>query len=302
MAAVAGSASALVELDPDGLVHVSTATATDSITVGERFAVQHTITFPDTLTFLEPTEVNTGNCRVLRSNWVNAAPADGHIARTLDLTLITLDLEAARIPPMAFDFQTPSGDTLRAIATDIEMPVRSLASQSTDLAPLKEQWEAPRSYLAWIVAAAAVAALAALAWWWWRRRRQRQVEPERPRLPADYLALSELNRIERMGLLDEGQHKRYYTLVVDVVRHYLEERFGVDTMDRTTHELMDEFERRRIHIDDLWPLLEQADLVKFARSVPQVAEGQAAMETARDIVVSTTPRNEPGGDTLEEAA
>jgi len=302
IAGLLSDASARMELDPDGLVYVSTELKTDSITVGERFAVRHTITFPDTLSFLAPAEVSTGNCRALRSNWAPGTVADGRDTRTLDLLLITLDLEAARIPPMVFDFETAAGDTIRAFSTEIEVPVRSLAQQSTDLAPLKEQWEAPRSYLAWIIAGAAAVALAVLAWWWWRRRRQLRVEPERPRLPADYVALAELNRIERLGLLDDGQYKRYYTLVVDAVRRYLEERYGVDTMDRTTHELMDEFERRHIHVDDLQELLEQADLVKFAKFVPETSEGRAAMETARDIVVASTPKSLPGADAGEEAA
>ena len=65
---------------------------------------------------------------------------------------------------------------------------------------------------------------------------------------------------------------------------------------------MDEFERRRIHIDDLQELLEQADLVKFAKFVPEISESRAAMETARDIVVSSTPKSLPGASAEEEAA
>ena len=93
-----------------------------------------------------------------------------------------------------------------------------------------------------------------------------------------------------MNLLEDGQYKKYYTLVIDVVRHYLERRYGVQTMDRTTDEILSELDSRRLRVDELEPLLREADLIKFAKYKPEIFVGRRAMQTARDIVVQTTPR------------
>jgi len=168
--------------------------------------------------------------------------------------------------------------------------VRFMAADSSALSPLKEPWEAPRNLTVWIVSAVAALALAALLVWWWRRRRRvEEAEPEH-HLPADYVALTELTRIEKLGLLDAGEFKQYYTLVVDAVRRYLEARYAVDAMDRTSFELLDDLRRRRIEPPNLEALLGEADLVKFAKYVPTRAAGEAAMRAAREVVVKTAMR------------
>jgi hypothetical protein len=122
------------------------------------------------------------------------------------------------------------------------------------------------------------------------RKRRPVVEAPKPELPPDYVALKALAEIESMHLLEDGQLKRYYTLVVDVVRHYLERRYGVDTMDRTTDEILYELTERRLQVGDLEPLLREADLVKFAKFKPEILVGKRALQRAREIVVQTTPR------------
>ncbi|MCH7548089.1 MAG: hypothetical protein IH969_00890 [Candidatus Krumholzibacteriota bacterium] len=291
-----------IEFDRDGIISLSTRAVADSVTVGQRFHVVHTILYPDTLKMMPLEEIDTGNCRVVTWNQSEEPTEDGRIRGLLELVVMTLDLEAAALPAIAIDFETPGADTLRVFTTEIDVPVRMLTAQSKDLAPLKEQWEAPRSWIFEIGAVIAALALVALAWWLWRRRSRRDVEEEKvPRLPADYVALTELTRIEAMGLPDRGEHKKYYTLVIDVVRLYLGERFTVDTMDRTTSELVSDLRIRNIDVDNLEDLLEHADLVKFARVVPPRAEEDAALQTARGIIRTTTPRVIPSNNGDDES-
>ena len=94
-----------------------------------------------------------------------------------------------------------------------------------------------------------------------------------------------------MDLLKRGEFKRYYTLVTDAVRNYLAARFGVQAMDRTTSELLDDLGERGRRVEKLENLLNEADLVKFAKYLPGEASGTEAMSSAREIVVKTTPRH-----------
>lgn len=268
----------------------TTVSAPDSVTVGERFRIQHLFSYPDTLEMSVPDEIDPGTCRILSLVWSEGG-SDGRIERKADFTLITLDLKEARFPEWAVEFYTPAGDTIVAFADEVITPVRHLAGEGAKARPLKEQWVAPRSYWKWIIVAAALAAAAAFLIWWLRRR-ARQVEEvtPKPKLPPDYVALTELTRIEKMDLLGRGEFKKYYTLVTDAVRRYVEARFYIDAMDRTTTELIDELADRGRHVEKLDDLLREADLVKFAKHIPGADAGTTAMSTAREIVVKTTPR------------
>jgi hypothetical protein len=302
IAALAATVASGVEYDPDGLVSIDTRVDRDSITVGERFVVTYEFSFPDTLDMVSRGAPELEKTRVVSLVWSQEeGEGERMTARRMDMTLLTLNLEGATVPEMPFDFVTPSGDTLRAYAREASVPVRFVAADTADLKPLKAQWEAPPNRLVPALAAVAAIALGALAWWWWRRRRARAVEePPVPVLPPDYVALTELTRIEKLGLIERGEFKAYYTLVVDAVRHYLEGRFGVEAMDRTTVEVLDDVERRGISAEGLAPLLNEADLVKFARHVPVRGDGEAAMHAAREVVVKTAPRRSPHLDDRED--
>jgi len=177
------------------------------------------------------------------------------------------------------------------VSDAVEVPIRRIAVDARDARPLKEQWTLPPNYLLWALAGLGVLALAAGIVWWIRRRRARRPLTIAPdiRLPPDIVALTELERIAGMGYVDRGEFKLYYTLVVDVVRRYLEARFGIEAMDRTSSELIREIRRRDVRVDDLAALLEEADLVKFAKLAPDRPAAAAAIERARTIVVDTTP-------------
>ena len=271
--------------------------AIDSLTVGERIRITHSFIYPDSLRMLVPDEIETGTCRILSFNW-RESRTGGQIEKTAVISMITLDLEEARLPAIAVDFVSPSGYTLVAFADEIVIPVRQIAAGASGPRPLKEQWVASGNFTKWLLAGLLLLVAAVVLAWWLRRRARNEVEtPREPKLPADYIALTELTRVERMNLLESGDFKKYYTLVTDVIRRYLEARYGVDAMDRTTSELLTELEKRRQRVDKLDGLLNGADLVKFAKLKPGEEVGITAMSTAREIVTKTKPApvEDPGG-------
>ena len=52
---------------------------------------------------------------------------------------------------------------------------------------------------------------------------------------------------------------------------------------------MDALERRRVSVDGLEKLLNEADLVKFAKFTPTPESAAVAINHAREIVILTTP-------------
>ena len=203
---------------------------------------------------------------------------------------MTTDLEAAFMPGARFGFVTPAGDTLTTATRAVDVPVRHLVSEATEPSPLKPQWEAPRSYM-WLLLVAAAIVLVGLAIWLFRKRRKRKVvAPSKPELPPDFVALRRLDEIERLRLLQKGEIKKHYSLVIDTFRTYLERRFGILAMDETTDEILFDLRRTRVEIDGLEAILSEADLVKFAKHRPDIPVAEGLIDLVRGIVARTAPR------------
>jgi hypothetical protein len=144
------------------------------------------------------------------------------------------------------------------------------------------------NWLLWLGLLAAAIAIGLLAWAWWRWR-------NRPKPPVDPYAHAqhEFARIEARHLLEDGQYAEYFAAMVDVTREYLAARVpGVRRSD-TTSELLHAMKPGGGAELDLAQLLEQADLVKFARAEVSLAEAREAGHTLRAVVEHVEARVNP---------
>lgn len=137
-------------------------------------------------------------------------------------------------------------------------------------------------------AAAALAVMRVLG------RRQAGAPAAAPEPPAHEWALAELDRLEREGLLERGEFEPFYTRLSDIVRQYIERRFGLMAPERTTQEFLVEARRSDAlsegHKTLLEGFLRAADLVKFARHQPRPQDAREALGAARGFVQETAPR------------
>jgi hypothetical protein len=264
----------------------------DSVTIGQRFQVRYHFTFDaDSLRPIVPKKLNAGTCRVMGVQYTEAKQDKQarQVERIADVTFIPLSVDSSVVPANKFDFLAANGDTIRAWTDEVRVPIKRIAANAKDLNPLKEQWQAPPNYLLWGAIALAVLALVAAVIWWIRKKRRSVVETPAVVLPPEVIALAELDRIAALGLPARGDYKQHYTLVVDALRHYLEARYSIEAMDRTTWELMHDLEYRRVSVGGLEPLLNEADLVKFAKFAPTTESAGQAINRAREMVIHTTP-------------
>jgi hypothetical protein len=126
-----------------------------------------------------------------------------------------------------------------------------------------------------------------------RRRRPSQVadisESQRAEpAPTPYeVALTRLGAIEHERWPKRGEVGRHYEAIVDVLRGYLDDAAGVPARERTTEELLWELpphlseDGLRAQFRDL---LDEADLVKFARRTPSVEAAELFLEQCRLIL------------------
>ena len=161
-----------------------------------------------------------------------------------------------------------------------------------------------------LAAGAVLAVAVAGAYYVYRRTRGRGSLPlpvVDTRTPWD-VAIEELDRIERLDLPEYGRFKEHYTLVADAMRVYVHAMYladvsPVDAIDMTTDETAAALKRSVLDaapVRLILDLLNECDLVKFARYTPSVSSAYEASGHARYIVEVTRPALDDGR--LENAA
>ena len=112
-------------------------------------------------------------------------------------------------------------------------------------------------------------------------------------------ALDELARVDALGLVDGGHIKDLYTLVSEVLRRYIERKYGVLAMELPTTYIMTAIAGRGVMsgcYESVRDVLEECDLVKFAKHLPPDETARTLTSRARDIVRATADRRPAGVD------
>jgi len=155
-----------------------------------------------------------------------------------------------------------------------------LDGQDMALRPFKAQISLP--YISPLVIGGGAAAAGVLAFFGFRRLRtlravvlKRTVE-EDGLGPAARAALAELRRIALQGLSPD----QLYAAVADCLRTYVSDQTTIPALDMTTAELMESLRLPDALQRELQRLLEQADLVKFARYQPGTDTAQKYLDVA----------------------
>lgn len=158
----------------------------------------------------------------------------------------------------------------------------------------------------WWVVLIVLLALAAFIWGMRRYKKEGTVLPRKPE-PSPYeTAISGLRELKAQKLWEQGMEKEYFTRLTDILRVYLDRRFGINAMEMTSREIMDRLydsdvkEKR----DYVRQILHVADFVKFAKVRPLPADNIAAFDNAVKFVEETKPQPvaeaTPGGDVDRE--
>ncbi len=206
-------------------------------------------------------------------------------------------------------------DTLEA-ANNIKVVVSTFLIDSTAKGVLdfKPQKHLPFRFgeiSGYLTAALIVAAIIALAIWILARHLAKRgksladlFRPEPP-LPPHIVAISALEDLHNRKLWQNNMHKEYYSALSEILRTYLDGQFGVGAMEMTTDEIIEAIKSMALpqkSAMDLVSLLRDADLVKFAKALPEASENEEAYAKAYYFVEETKPVEESDDESDEESA
>ncbi len=202
------------------------------------------------------------------------------------------------MPPLRFLVQ--AGEKTDTLASDpVKITITSVLSpQAEDINEIKPPFAFPNHWL-WLVPAAVIllAVAARLGWVLFRKLRRIRELAAAPRSPWDE-ALAALDNLPWRGWLADGQVKLYYYSLSEILKRYIERRYGFNAAEQTTSEIIASFKRLKIPFpfyDEFLAFIRRADLVKYAKYQPSAAELPVAIDVVRGIVLRSRPIANPSG-------
>ncbi|MDE6559414.1 MAG: hypothetical protein K2K29_05965 [Muribaculaceae bacterium] len=116
--------------------------------------------------------------------------------------------------------------------------------------------------------------------------------PKKPEKTPYQRAIDDLKRLKARKLWESGREKEYYTELTEILRTYLDGRFGIQAMEMTSGEIMSHLADLGDHDiprDKMRDVLDMADFVKFAMVRPLPDDNVALFKDAVEFVESTKP-------------
>ena len=123
-------------------------------------------------------------------------------------------------------------------------------------------------------------------------------------------AIAYLQNLDKKQLVQKGDVKEYYSEMTDIARTYIEESVHIPAMESTSSELMDSLKKaisekkmfvNREELDKFRQVLENSDLVKFAKSKPlqfEIEKDKSIVDKFLLIVDKALPRTEEQAEAL----
>ena len=116
-----------------------------------------------------------------------------------------------------------------------------------------------------------------------------------PPAPPHVEAIRALEALHNQKLWQNNRHKLYYSGLTDILRRYLADRYGICAMEMTSDEIVEAvrpLDLPQKSMMELQALLREADLVKFAKAMPEAPRNEEAYQWAYYFVEETKPVEE----------
>lgn len=206
------------------------------------------------------------------------------------------------IPPFKYVIEedTFATESLSLKIVPVDVPEEATAADVKDIknvvAPPFVLWDFVPAWL--LILIVAVVLIVVAVYFVARYYKQRKVEaaiPPEKRIPPYELAMQELKQLRESKLWQQGQEKQYYTRLVDILREYIDSRFGINAMEMTSSQILAALQRNKDTKEVnkyLNEILSMADFVKFAKMRPMPDDNERVMHRAVDFVELTRPQSQ----------
>lgn len=278
-------------------------------------SVSFQIAKPQALTLANPFQLNIGaalpaeNCSIAIDTTTQASDSFEILsiasatqqggARNFAFTVVPFDIGVATFPALSWALACPNTPAAMVKSPELPFeiaPVSTPTAGGGDIIDIRPQYSPDFLFpwWVWLLIAAAAAAL----YYYMRRRKSLAESPQtKPdtRLPHER-ALDDLEALLISQLWEDGRYMEFFIRMAEILREYLERRFSLSADRLTTMELyraMLNGPVDRLTAGTVRSLLNDCDMVKFAKQVPDKAMKESSVDRLRAIIAQTMPPPPP---------
>ena len=277
---------------------VKVVTSTKNIKIGEQIEYKISVQAPADAAVVFPEGQTFGALEMVKTNPTDTLKEAGKFRLEKAYYLTQFDEGKYTIPQQKIQISHKDFYTDSLLVEVHNVAIDTLKQPLYDAKPIAEVTSPSSSHLwLWIVLGiVALLLTAATLYFFVFRKKKLSAEEERKKLPPFERAIQDLKDLQNSKYLIESQHKAYYTRLTDIVKEYLEDEVHILAKESTTDELLakinDLQQTGKLHlsaetISNLKRVLQNADLVKFAKSKPSDNNAEYDRETIENVVIKT---------------
>lgn len=215
----------------------------------------------------------------------------------INYTITSFDAGSYALQGFPIVLQNANGttDTLEAYTVNyLTVKTFDIDTTKQEIFDIKEPIHTPlvfaeiKDYVMWGAVAAVILAVILYFVIKWLKNRKQAIA-NRPKEPAHIVAIKALEALKHRKMWQSGNVKEYYSVLSDILRQYLEDRYQIGALEMTSDEILNAIKEinNAKQIDNIKEFAMLSDLAKFAKWTPMSDENEAAWETIFNYVEQT---------------
>ncbi len=267
------------------------------LTIGEKVEYRVTLTHDPSIQILSKIVPPPSEIFEVKEAYDFSEKQGKEIVEGRKFVMTTYDLGEYILDPVSVRYKTPKGEEKTIETNRLYVTVTSVDASGkpkTDIRDVKGVLEL-RGQWGWMAALSFLLFAGgggAYLWYRWKKRLLLPEGAQEPPLSPEDEALLRLNRLFDSDLIRQGKMKAYFLELSEILRSYFEKRFEILAIESTTFEILRDLRGKEIPqglLEKIGQVLEEADLVKFAKFKPSAPEILKLNQLSKTIVEEARP-------------
>lgn len=285
---------------------VSLVSDTNNVLIGDQINIKLTVNSDKTNKIYLPSIPDTlDNIEVLSRSKIDTVISEKNITLKQNYVVTSFDSGSFIFPSLTILYEKSGQSTLNTLQSDSlilnfsTIPVDTSQAIKDIKPPLEEPYTLA-DFIEYILIGLGVIAIVLLIIYILKKRKSKSdiIQDYDPKIPAYLIALEDLRKLENEKYWQKNQLKKYYTILTEILRLYLERQFNIPALEMTSDEILGSLKNssslnsKKITFDDeiiktLEPVLRIADMVKFAKYQSLPDENDFCMKNSVEFVKIT---------------
>ena len=292
------------DTESSAFVKVTTHVDKDEVTIGDKVKFVIRVKYKDDITIQFPEVGKQIGVFAIKETAPAETPKrekDGYSVVERDYMLSSYEIGRQTVPSLKIKYKGSQGDgevAANEVIIDIKGVIKEgeISGDIKDILPPVDVPTSIKRLILWISVGLGALLLSGVIYglvYKFRKRSKIQEQQSIRRTPHE-TAYELLERLSKEDLIAKGLVKEYYYRITNILRHYIEARFGLLAPERTTEEFLTEMAHTNqldaTHKILIREFLERCDMVKYAKYGPSRIEIKETYDAAKRFIDETKER------------